>query len=167
LASVTVSRNRRGDVQDPDAKLYAFKYHTGYQPIDSATGRLLPLKIGKFFESGQIDEAVRLGAEAVGWGYNGHSFAQTERYLGLFHEVAPSEQALSCNDCHSGGQRLDFSALGYDRLASRNGRPLCAACHEDESDEWSGNELFAKIHHKHVDDKGLDCSCCHGFSRRN
>lgn len=156
-----------GDVQDPAAKLYAFKYHQGNQPMDPATGRLLPLKIGKFFESGQIDEAVKLGAEAVGWTYNGHSFAKTERYMGLFHEVAPSDEALACNDCHSGGQRLDFDALGYGRLASRNGRPLCSSCHEDESDEWSGNELFAKIHDKHVDDKGLDCASCHGFSRRN
>jgi hypothetical protein len=156
-----------GDIQDPDAKLYAFKYHQGYQPMDPDTGRLLPLKIGKFFESGRIDEAVRLGAEAVGWTYSGHSFAKTERYLGLFHEVAPSEQALSCNDCHSGGQRLDFSQLGYDPLATRNGRPLCAACHEDESGEWSASELFTQVHHKHVDDKHLDCSNCHGFSRRN
>lgn len=156
-----------GDVKDPDAKLYAFKYHQGNQPMDPETGRLLPLKIGKFFESGRIDEAVRLGAEAVGWTYNGHSFAKTERYLGLFHEVAPSERALSCNDCHAGGTRLDFSALGYDRRSTYNGRPVCASCHEDKSDEWSGNELFTKIHRKHVDDKRLDCSSCHGFSRTN
>ncbi|MDJ0783523.1 MAG: multiheme c-type cytochrome [Desulfosarcinaceae bacterium] len=156
-----------GDIQDSQAKIYAFKYHKGYQPMDPATGRLLPLKIGKFFESGQIDTAVRMGAEAVGWSYNGHTFAKTERYLGLFHEVAPSEQALSCNDCHSGGQRMDFSALGYDRLSSRNGRALCVSCHEDKSDEWSTSEMFTRVHRKHIDDKGLDCSGCHSFSRRN
>lgn len=62
---------------------------------------------------------------------------------------------------------MDFSALGYDRLSTYNGRPVCASCHEDKSGEWSGSELFTKVHNKHVDDKRLDCSSCHGFSRTN
>lgn len=158
-----------GDIQDPNAKIHAFKHHLAVQPADAQSGNLLPLKIGKFFESGQLDSedpkksAVRLGAEAVGWGYQGHTFVETERYMGLFHEVAPKSQALECNSCH-GGDRLDFKALGYTPRSSRNGRPLCSSCHEDESDEWSGSEKFRKIHHKHVDDKKLDCGSCHHFS---
>ncbi|MFZ7126499.1 MAG: cytochrome c3 family protein [Desulfobacterales bacterium] len=155
-----------GDVTDPNAKIHAFKYHVGNQPIDPYSLRLLPLKIGKFFESGRIDEAVELGAEAVGWGYQGHDFAETERYLGLFHEVAPKEQALDCNSCHGGG-RMDFAALGYTPNETRNGRALCASCHGEKSDEWQGREYFFKIHDKHVKDKKIDCSQCHGFSSAN
>ncbi len=29
--------------------------------------------------------ALELGATAVGWDYNGHEFAKSERYIGLFH----------------------------------------------------------------------------------
>lgn len=158
-----------GDIRDPGAKIHAFKHHLATQPADAQSGRLLPLKIGKFFESGQIDSqnvqesAVRLGAEAVGWGYQGHTFVETERYMGLYHEVAPKSEALSCNDCH-GGNRMDFDSLGYRPDSTRNGSPLCASCHEDESDEWTGEEYFRKIHRKHVDDKDLDCSSCHNFT---
>jgi len=154
-----------GDIQDPDAKIHAFKRHEGYQPIDPATRRLLPLKIGKFFESGNLEEAASLGAAGVDWDYTGHEFVETERYLGLFHEVAPKEEALSCGSCHSGGTRINFTKLGYTPNSTRNGQPLCASCHEDKSGEWSGSEYFAKIHDKHVRDKGYDCSACHKFSR--
>ncbi len=156
-----------GDIHDPGAKIFAFKKHLATQPVDLENGRLLPLKIGKFFMTGQIDEAVKLGAEAVGWNYNGHSFADTERYLGLFHEVAPQEDALNCSSCHNGGTRLNFAALGYTPKETRNGRRLCASCHGDESDEWSDSELFSRVHEKHVDDEGYNCNQCHTFDKAN
>jgi hypothetical protein len=123
------------------------------------TGRLLPLKIGKFFETGQINTAVQLGAEGVGWPYTGHEFAQTERYMGLFHEVAPKENALTCNSCHNGGTRLDFAALGYTPNTTRNGRALCSSCHGSESG------TFTSIHSRHVTNRRFDCSECHAFSK--
>ena len=92
------------------------------------------------------------------WVNNGHEFAETERYMGVYHEVAPASQALTCASCH-GGNRLDFAALGYKPLATRNGKPLCASCHSAKSG------TFAFIHDKHVTDKKLDCSNCHTFSK--
>ncbi len=156
-----------GNVND-GAKIYAFKHHYAYQPIEKdGQKRLLPLKIGKFFETGEIQTAVEMGAAAVGWGYTGHTFAETERYMGLFHEVAPKEDALSCNSCHNGGNRLDFAALGYTPNESYNSKPLCASCHGDESDEWLASEFFTKVHQKHVSEKKYDCSKCHIFSSAN
>ena len=156
-----------GNVND-GAKIYAFKHHSGYQPIESGgKKRLLPLKIGNFFETGQIQAAVQMGAEAVGWTYNGHTFAETERYMGLFHEVAPKEDALSCNSCHNGGNRLDFAALGYTPNESYNNKPLCASCHSDESGEWSASELFTEVHQEHVSGENIDCNRCHSFSSAN
>ena len=110
------------------------------------------------------------GAAAVGWDKNGdvsYEFAETERYMGLFHEVAPQGDALNCNSCHNGGTRLDFAALGYTPNETRIGKNLCASCHKDESDEWSQSELFARVHDKHVADKGYKCNQCHTFDKAN
>ena len=153
-----------GRIEELGAKIFAFKRHLATQPADPVSGALLPLKIGKFFESGDIEDAVKIGAIAVNGVYIGHAFVKTERYMGLFHEVAPKEQALNCSSCHDGGDRIDFAALGYTPKTTRNGRPLCASCHEDESGEWSQREFFTKVHSKHVADKKLDCSACHDFS---
>jgi hypothetical protein len=155
-----------GNINDSEAKIYAFKRHQAKQPVEPHNGRLLPLKIGIFFQSGDVDTAVVKGTEAVGWDYNGHEFADTERYMGLFHEVAPKEQALSCNDCHNGGSRLDFAALGYTPNDAYKGKPLCASCHKAKANEWP-EEYFKKVHAKHVSDKKLDCSKCHDFSSAN
>ncbi len=159
-----------GDIHDAGAKIFAFKKHLAKQPIQTNERRLLPLKIGKFFMTGQIDEAVKSGATELGWDKNGdvsYEFAETERYMGLFHEVAPQGDALNCNSCHNGGTRLDFAALGYTPKETNNGRRLCASCHQDESNEWSGSELFTRVHDKHVDDEGYNCNQCHTFEKAN
>lgn len=153
-----------GDVSDPASKIYAFKYHKAKQPIDPETKRLLPLKIGKFFETGKIDEAVSLGAQAVGWQYNGHAYADTERYMGLFHEVAPKGAALSCSSCHVSSGRIGFKELGYELRADRNGKPLCESCHSSgKASGWGMGSLtgFEKYHSKHVTDKKISCGQCH------
>ena len=156
-----------GDILDPNAKIFAFKRHLATQPIDPLTRRLLPLKIGKFFETGVIDQAVALGVEAVGWDYNGHEFAQTERFMGLFHEVAPKNEALSCRDCHGDGNRIDFQKLGYTPKASADGQPLCGSCHDlDEAEEWQRGKFadFKAYHKKHIKDEKTDCQACHIFT---
>jgi hypothetical protein len=148
-----------GSRTDAGAKITAMKRHTGRQPIDPTTGYLLPLKIGIFFETGNVANAVNAGIAAMpGWTNNGYEFAETERYLGLYHEVAPASQALSCSSCH-GGTRLDFAALGYTPLSMRNGKPLCSSCHSAKT------ASFTTIHQKHVTDKRIDCSNCHAFSK--
>jgi hypothetical protein len=153
-----------GERKDPGFKLTAMKRHEGLQPVDPLTRYLLPLKIGLFFQTGAIVnadvklDAVRQGVAAVGWAYNGYEFAETERYMGVYHEVAPASQALNCSSCH-GGTRLNFAELGYTPNATRNGRPLCASCHEAKT------ASFATIHQKHVTDKQLDCINCHTFSK--
>ncbi|HPS80188.1 MAG TPA: hypothetical protein PLS53_18685 [Thermoanaerobaculaceae bacterium] len=148
-----------GSVQDTGARIIPVKHHLGRQPQDPTSGRLLPLKIGVFFQSGDIDQAIVQGAAAVGWPYSGHTFAETERYLGIYHEVAPSSQALQCASCHD-QNRLDWASLGYTPRTTRNGKALCESCHERES--MPG---FESLHDKHVRDKKLDCSNCHTFSK--
>lgn len=146
-----------GSIQKPGAKIVAMKRHEGKQPMDPVTRRLYPLKIGVFFQTGDVDTAVAQGAAAVGWTYSGHTFAETKRYMGLYHEVAKKDQALSCADCHD-RNRLDFAGLGYAPLSTRNGRPLCSSCHGAKS-----NPGFYELHDEHVREKHLDCSNCHSF----
>jgi len=153
-----------GDIHDPGAKIQAFKRHRATLPMDPETNRLLPMKIGLFFQTGQVDQAIEQGTGAVGWDYNGHEFTLAERYMGLFHEVSAKSQALSCNSCHDQGTRMDFASLGYTPKTTYNNKPLCAACHKDESGEWDQNEFFEKVHKKHVKDKKYDCISCHTFS---
>jgi hypothetical protein len=149
----------QGSVQEAGAKIVAMKRHEGRQPMDPATNRLLPLKIGIFFQTGDLDTAVQQGAAGVNWTYTGHTFAETERFMGLYHEVASSDQALSCATCHD-QNRLDWANLGYTPVATRNGKPLCSSCHGAKS-----NPGFYSLHNKHVGDKKLNCSSCHTFSK--
>ena len=148
-----------GNVNTPGSKIYAFKHHLGTQPMDPATNRLLPLKIGLFFESGQIGPAVTKGAEGVGWTLpQGYTFADTERYMGVFHEVAPKEKALQCATCHTTtNPRLNFKELGY--VAKEPVNQLCSKCHERES------YSFSSVHSRHVTRMNYDCNTCHLFSK--
>lgn len=155
-----------GGIDLSGSKLYPFKRHLALQPYDLATGRLLPAKMGILFQKGDVDAAVLAGATAIGWDLTqGYDFMPTERYMGLYHEVSPPEAALACNDCHFGGDRLDFAQLGYTPKAEFEGKPVCASCHEDKSGQWNQTELFEKVHKKHVTNKKLDCASCHNFSR--
>lgn len=155
-----------GAVTDAGAKIQALKHHRAVQAYDVDTQYLLPVKAGILFQTGDVDKAFRQGAAEVGITLaHGYDFVDTERFMGIFHEVAPKEQALKCADCHSGGKRLDFKALGYTPKTTRGGRPLCASCHEDESGEWSASVLFTKVHDKHVKDKRIDCIQCHVFPK--
>jgi hypothetical protein len=147
-----------GSVTEPGSKITAMKRHEGRQPIDSITRWLLPLKIGVFFQTGNVAGAVTQGVAAMGWPANGYGFAETERYMGLYHEVAPKEQALGCTSCHGGG-RLDFPSLGYTPRATRNGAPLCSSCHGAKT------ASFTTVHQKHVTERRIDCSNCHTFSK--
>jgi hypothetical protein len=149
-----------GSRTEPGAKITAMKRHEGNQPIDPKTGYLLPLKIGVYFQHGDLAGAVSQGVTAVGWPNNGYTFAETERYMGVYHEVAPASQALTCSSCHESGARIDFDALGYAPLTTRNGVPLCSSCHGQKS-----MPTFYNLHQKHVTDKKLDCSSCHTFTK--
>lgn len=103
-----------GSIDDPRAKIYPFKYHEARLPIDNATRLMIPIAVGMVFRTGNNEAATRAGAKAflgrdvadIGW-------IETERYMGIFHEVVPRKDALQCDACHMGGTRLDWKALGY------------------------------------------------------
>lgn len=106
-----------GDINDPDAKIYPFKIHEAKQISDAVNKYLIVPKLfgeGGYWKTFDWNAASELGMEAVNMPYSGeYEFVTTEMYMALNHEVAPKENALACNDCHTEGGRIDFVALGY------------------------------------------------------
>ena len=49
-----------------------------------------------------------------------YSWSETSRYMGIYHEVVPKEDALKCRDCHGRKSRLDWEALGYEGDPSKD-----------------------------------------------
>jgi len=153
-----------GDITDERASIFPFKVHSAIMAYDLDQMRLIPVNARVLWGTGDADAAIRQGAADVGWSLeNEYAYVATERYMPVFHEVAPEEEALRCDDCHNGGERMNFDALGYSPRVERLGRPLCTSCHEDKSDEWTQSEFFMRVHDKHVRDKRFDCGECHKF----
>ena len=149
-----------GDINDAGAKIHAFKLHQAKVGYDLGARRQIPLNSKVLWETGDIDQAIRQGAAAVGWNISGYSFATAQRYLSLFHEVAPKANALHCADCHVSTGRLNFKELGYLVRTTRDGKALCASCHgapEPVPD-------FYETHSIHVDgEEPVSCTTCHDF----
>jgi octaheme c-type cytochrome (tetrathionate reductase family) len=106
-----------GDIADANAKIWPFKIHRANQIYDALYNTLIQPKTvgeGGYWTDFDWDQAARLGSEATGLPYSGEfGFAPTEMYWTLSHMVAPKENALQCNDCHSQNGRFDWEALGY------------------------------------------------------
>jgi len=149
-----------GDVDDPDSKLYAFKYKTAQQPMANSTGQLIALDTSVFFATGDGAAATEQGLANMGFSADEpYSWVETDTYQMLNHEVSPSGQALECGDCHGSTARMDLQGdLGYGLKASLG--ELCVQCHG-----YKSSKGFTENHEKHVKDKKYDCSWCHQFSR--
>jgi len=106
-----------GTIDDPRARIYAFKYHTGRLPIDAQSRVMIPVQVGATFRSGNTMASAVNGARSfLGKELKPSdvAYVEVERYMGLFHEVVPKGKALACADCHGeGATRLDWKALGY------------------------------------------------------
>lgn len=76
----------------------------------------------------------------------------------ITHGVEPKYNALSCDTCHQGAERLDLQALGYTLKGPQS--QVCTQCHQDQQPK-----PFYDMHDKHMTDKNYDCSWCHTFSR--
>jgi hypothetical protein len=104
----------QGSKNDPGARLYAFKLHRGTMPVLKEQGWIVPILVEEFFADGNIDQAVRAAAEEMyGLEDISYEWVPVERYMGIFHEVQPADNALRCLDCHGPDGRIDWIALGY------------------------------------------------------
>ncbi len=115
---ITALNAPRGDIRDPDARIWPFKIHRAKQPYDTEYNYLLqPVTSGEggFWKEFKWDQAFRLGEEINGRPYSGHyDFAETTMFWPSTHMVATKDRALQCQACHSENGRMDWDALGYD-----------------------------------------------------
>lgn len=101
-----------GSIDDPNSKIYPFKYHTAIVPFDEEKRIPIPVKVGLFFKTGNATQAAIVGAQQSGLNFSG-KYITMERYMSVSHGVVAAEQALKCEECHFYGKRLDWKALGY------------------------------------------------------
>ena len=149
-----------GDVADPQAKLFAFKYKTAEQPFAENQSKLVALDTSVFFATGDPIAATEQGLVNMGLSASEpYSWVETDTFQMLNHQVGSSSTALECNDCHGSTARMDLQGeLGYALKGPQS--QVCYQCHGSKEDK-----SFTELHNKHVKDKGYDCSWCHSFSR--
>ena len=109
-----------GNIGDPDAKIWPVKHFTGKQVYDSGNNTLVvPHLFGKddaaYWKSFDWDASIAAGMKNIGADYSGeYDFVETEFFWPITHMVAPAEEAVSCQECHTPeNARVDFVALGY------------------------------------------------------
>ena len=103
-----------GGKKDKHAKIYPFKLHRGRLPRLVDEGWLVPIAVDEFFVDGDIEKAVQEGGHAAyGLEHFAYEWVDVKRYMGIYHEVQPAENALACLDCHSEAGRMPWRELGY------------------------------------------------------
>lgn len=148
-----------GDVTD--GKLYPFKYKTAMQPKTVADDRLIALNTYEYLKgSGNVVTAIEQGLTSMGYPvHEPYEWVLTDTHQMLNHGISPATEALRCGDCHGNGARMDLQGdIGFHLKADKSS--VCSQCHGPEDDEG-----FQKIHDEHVNDKKIDCSRCHIFTR--
>ena len=156
-----------GAVDDPNSKLYPFKYKTSDYPLRTESSQLIALDTSVFFATADAEAAAVAGLENMGFDWRDeYQWVTTDTYQLLNHQVSPSDDALNCSTCHMNTARMDLQGdLGF---APARSRATCASgCHSAEKAyEWEfGDYEEFMAHHKKHDEKRADCRDCHSFDR--
>ncbi len=105
------------DIKDPKAKIYPFKVMRGKQIYDSKKNYLIIPRLfgeGGYWQKYDWNLASQIGMKEVNLEYSGsYDFVETEMYWPINHMVAPKQNSLKCNSCHSKEGRMDWKALDY------------------------------------------------------
>lgn len=100
-----------GGAKTPDTRIWPVKVMRGKQPYDIELKTLVaPLTTGEkgYWKTFDWGQAIELGMQAVGRPFSGkYGFIETEMLWPITHMIAPAEEALACDDCHSGNGRLE------------------------------------------------------------
>jgi octaheme c-type cytochrome (tetrathionate reductase family) len=130
---LTPLNHPKGDIRDPNARIWPFKVHLAVQPYDAQYNYLMqPVTSGKggYWNDFDWDQALKLGSEVTGMDYSGEfGFAATSMYWPQTHMVAPKSQALQCKACHCEKGCIDWEELGYP------GDPI----------KWGGRERMLQV----------------------
>lgn len=123
-AQVVIVSGPVAKANDPNARIFPFKVHRGKQPYDKVNNNLLaPLLSGKNGYWATLDwhDALTRGMQAMAVPYSGQfDFVSTTYYFPTTHMVAPKDNVVACNACHTkdGGRLEDIAGVympGRDR----------------------------------------------------
>lgn len=117
-----------GSIEDPNSRITPFNvievslYDDGSTPavVENPSGHTMGYPVPRTFVARAGGKGKRSTTLEEMRSYdNGRYKNAIERnvkqYFNLYHSIAPAEDALGCNDCHTEqGGRLDFTRLGYD-----------------------------------------------------
>lgn len=101
-----------GSADDPNSRIWPFKVMRGKQAYDKGLQTLAVVHTwGKddtaYWTNYDWDKAVQAGMESVGATYSGElGFVETEMAWPITHMVAPREDAVACEECHSRDGRM-------------------------------------------------------------
>lgn len=102
-----------GSYDDPNARIYPFKMHTGRQPYDKIHKTMVAPKLfgpkgsGAYWSQYEWKVAIEKGMEYAGLPFSGeYGFVDTAYYFQTTHMVAPEKDALSCAECHTQNGRM-------------------------------------------------------------
>jgi hypothetical protein len=114
-----------GSADDPNSVIFPVKVHRGKQPYDKINNNLLaPLLSGKngFWMTLDWQDALSRGMQSMDVAYSGQfDFVSTIYYFPTTHMVAPKDNVVTCNECHTrdDGRLANISGIympGRDRL---------------------------------------------------
>ncbi len=112
----------KGSADDPDSRIWPVKVMRGKQPYDTENKTLVAVMtsgVGGFWTHFDFAKGIEQGQEAVGMPYSGkYDFVETEMFWPINHMVAPVDEAVTCDECHTRNGRLealkDFYMPGRD-----------------------------------------------------
>lgn len=107
-SNVVVLTRIQGDRSDPRARIYPFKVHVGVTPYDKENKTMvIPRLFGKketgaYWKNYDWNKAIRVGMEYNNLPYSGKfGFVETHYAFPTTHMVAPKENTVKCNQCHT------------------------------------------------------------------
>jgi hypothetical protein len=111
----------QGSRKDSKSKIMPFKVMRGKQAYDSGNNTIAfvnvfgpPTSESAYWVQYDWNKAIAAGMKAAGQPYSGtYGFVETSMAWSVNHMVVPKDKALTCDDCHGKGGRMDWKALGY------------------------------------------------------
>jgi hypothetical protein len=147
-----------GAAFDGKSKIVPIKRHLTNTPLHES-GQIIAPKIMNMFMTGDFDQAVQAGMLDQGLTGN-YTMVDADAEMLITHGVDQKSNAPTCSECHSytgetvdGTLMIPFTKLGYHTWPAKVKN--CTLCHEQKSMDWD------KMHAKHADEMGKDCTGCH------
>lgn len=113
-----------GSANNPDARIWPFKRMETVQPYDKGNNTFVYMHLwgndeDAYWGNYDFARAIKAGMERAELPYSGeYGFVPTYSFWPITHMVAPKEDALACQECHSKTSRLaelkDFYLPGRD-----------------------------------------------------